>query len=671
MSKKLTFEIDFEVNGRKLAIISEKINKVFNQSIKTNVSDELLKQINALKDLEKTSVKTASELEKAYKKSEKALKDTTKATKDHAKAVKDTASTDANKLVAENAKRLSDEISRLSLSFRKNEISAEQLAEAYEKVDNELTQLPATNSKVIATQTKLLNAQDRLKNSSANLNTNLRGTNNTLLNLGRVIQDAPFGILGVANNIDPLVNSFQNLGKEAGGSGKALKAMLAGLTGPAGLAIGVSAVTSLMIAYGDDILEFFTKPTLDAEEASSAFTKQLKEQSDALNQIAGNKKASLEANKTELSVIQEQIKALEEMNKQTKESISTAQQGVENARRGTGIESEKTKNLKQEALIQSEILKQLRDKSQIIQGEIAGQDLFNRLNGDQKKILDDIVNSREKSIELIKEAKAIEFEDITDFVDFNIERQQEQFKFAETQNLIAKTALESQLEFERQALENQANYKVELEKKQWDRQLEIRDIANNRFQEILREEASQAILLEQYKQDAILSIRQNAFDFSTNLVGALEGFGLISAKKAFGINKALGIADATINTYKGVTAALAQPLPPPLPQIDAGIRLANGLAQVAKIASTKFSTGGGGGASGGGGSVNVPNPNIVRPTFSAPSSTLSQQNEDRLKSSNATVILNVQNNLDRQGLALAVREGSDELNARSVTIKSV
>jgi inorganic pyrophosphatase len=103
MSKKLTFEIDFEVNGRKLAIISEKINKVFNQSIKTNVSDELLKQINALKDLEKTSVKTASELEKAYKKSEKALKDTTKATKDHAKAVKDTASTDANKLVAENA----------------------------------------------------------------------------------------------------------------------------------------------------------------------------------------------------------------------------------------------------------------------------------------------------------------------------------------------------------------------------------------------------------------------------------------------------------------------------------------------------------------------------------------------------------------------------------------
>jgi hypothetical protein len=119
-----------------------------------------------------------------------------------------------------------------------------------------LTQLPATNSKVIATQTKLLNAQDRLKNSSANLNTNLRGTNNTLLNLGRVIQDAPFGILGVANNIDPLVNSFQNLGKEAGGSGKALKAMLAGLTGPAGLAIGVSAVTSLMIAYGDDILSF-------------------------------------------------------------------------------------------------------------------------------------------------------------------------------------------------------------------------------------------------------------------------------------------------------------------------------------------------------------------------------------------------------------------------------
>src|SRR6187399_2943158 len=40
--------------------------------------------------------------------------------------------------------------------------------------------------------------------------------NNALLNLGRVVQDAPFGFIGIANNINPLVESFQRLKAETG-----------------------------------------------------------------------------------------------------------------------------------------------------------------------------------------------------------------------------------------------------------------------------------------------------------------------------------------------------------------------------------------------------------------------------------------------------------------------
>ena len=32
--------------------------------------------------------------------------------------------------------------------------------------------------------------------------------NTALVNFGRVVQDAPFGLIGIANNIDPLVASF-------------------------------------------------------------------------------------------------------------------------------------------------------------------------------------------------------------------------------------------------------------------------------------------------------------------------------------------------------------------------------------------------------------------------------------------------------------------------------
>lgn len=80
--------------------------------------------------------------------------------------------------------------------------------------------------------------------------------NIALTNFSRVVQDAPFGIIGIANNIDPLITSFQNLRKETGSSGAAFKSLLSGLTGPAGIAIGISTVTSLLVAFGPKIADF-------------------------------------------------------------------------------------------------------------------------------------------------------------------------------------------------------------------------------------------------------------------------------------------------------------------------------------------------------------------------------------------------------------------------------
>lgn len=66
-------------------------------------------------------------------------------------------------------------------------------------------------------------------------------------------------------------------------------------------------------------------------------------------------------------------------------------------------------------------------------------------------------------------------------------------------------------------------------------------------------------------------------------------------RKLFQINKIAGIANALINTYEGVSLAIAK-YPPPLSGIMAGIQLASGLAQVNAIRSQSFSSGGGGGA---------------------------------------------------------------------------
>ena len=119
--------------------------------------------------------------------------------------------------------------------------------------------------------------------AAGKFNRSLAGTNTTLTNFGRVLQDAPFGLIGIANNIDPLLSSFQQLKRESGSTGGALKALAAGLTGPAGIAIAVSAVTSAFIAFGPEIAEFFQTVDVAAENAAKA----TKNFSDAANQIAG------------------------------------------------------------------------------------------------------------------------------------------------------------------------------------------------------------------------------------------------------------------------------------------------------------------------------------------------------------------------------------------------
>jgi hypothetical protein len=95
-----------------------------------------------------------------------------------------------------------------------------------------------------------------------------------------------------------------------------------------------------------------------------------------------------------------------------------------------------------------------------------------------------------------------------------------------------------------------------------------------------------------------------------------------AAKRAFEVQKAANMASALISTYQNATAAYASqftPLPTPDSPIRggiaAGIAVATGLANVAKIAQQKFespSAGGGSGASGGiSGGIMTPNFNVV------------------------------------------------------------
>jgi predicted PurR-regulated permease PerM len=95
----------------------------------------------------------------------------------------------------------------------------------------------------------------------------------SLINVGRVAQDLPFGFIGIANNLNPLLESFQRLKAESGSTSTALKSLVGGLAGPAGIGVALSVVSSLLISFGGALF--------GSKDASMASADALKEFSDA------------------------------------------------------------------------------------------------------------------------------------------------------------------------------------------------------------------------------------------------------------------------------------------------------------------------------------------------------------------------------------------------------
>lgn len=90
-----------------------------------------------------------------------------------------------------------------------------------------------------------------------------------LTNLGRVAQDAPFGFIGIQNNLNPLLESFQRLKVETGSSSAAMKALTQSLIGPAGIGLALSLVSSAVLFY-QQYQQKANKTTKEAESANKS-----------------------------------------------------------------------------------------------------------------------------------------------------------------------------------------------------------------------------------------------------------------------------------------------------------------------------------------------------------------------------------------------------------------
>jgi hypothetical protein len=99
---------------------------------------------------------------------------------------------------------------------------------------------------------------------------------NTLTQFSRIAQDAPFGIIGIGNNITATAESFSYLKQQTGSTGGALKALASSIAGTGGILLGVSLLTTgltLLAQSGLTVGDVIDKITGNFDEFGAALKK--------------------------------------------------------------------------------------------------------------------------------------------------------------------------------------------------------------------------------------------------------------------------------------------------------------------------------------------------------------------------------------------------------------
>lgn len=206
------------------------------------MANELQAKITAdISDLEKKLGKAES-LQESYAKSisktQKDISENIAISRQYEKAIEQ-----LNKELADGTisqKDYSKQLQRIKRDEKETQIETANLRK-------ELTRLKRDQKDLSTSTQQVSKGMGQVGKSTANATP-------TVIEFSRVIQDAPYGIQGVANNIQQLTTNFGHLQKQAGGTVPALKAFAGSFLGPAGIVFAVSAVTSLLVTYGDELL---------------------------------------------------------------------------------------------------------------------------------------------------------------------------------------------------------------------------------------------------------------------------------------------------------------------------------------------------------------------------------------------------------------------------------
>jgi len=122
-----------------------------------------------------------------------------------------------------------------------------------------------------------------------------------LTNLSRVAQDAPFGFIGIQNNLNPLLESFQSLRRESTSNVDAFKKLGSSLLGAGGIGLALGVVSAAVLIY--------QKYAQGAKKETEAVTDALKEYVDGLKGLEAVQLKGISNAQKETTTLQQLYKA--------------------------------------------------------------------------------------------------------------------------------------------------------------------------------------------------------------------------------------------------------------------------------------------------------------------------------------------------------------------------
>lgn len=158
------------------------------------------------------------------------------------------------------------------VKFRQEKLSPDQALqnansiEEWAKSQNILTNETLQGARA---QKTMFLSQQRIQTGFTGVAASSARANQSLINLGRIVQDLPFGFLGISNNIDPALTSLRQLKDESGGTAGAFRLLLGALKGPGGIIFALGSLLPTAVLISQRGWNMYSKKTNEAADSTS------------------------------------------------------------------------------------------------------------------------------------------------------------------------------------------------------------------------------------------------------------------------------------------------------------------------------------------------------------------------------------------------------------------